>query len=254
MIVRMRRFSLVVLLAGSACGRLHFGPAPDGPDEADPYRDLVVADTPLAYWRLADTGSIAVDDMGNTDGTYVGDCEQAAPGAFAGNAAVAFRPNAPRCMVTFGSAFEFAARAPFTVEAWISPTDAFPFGHVFSRQLRGAGSPLEGYAILESPIGVYGERIVASGNSSTSPSVVAANAFSHVALVYDGDAITLYTNGIAGAPKPDPSSATEFTATTMIGCATFEVNCFEGTIDEVAIYARDLSAATIAAHHAARSP
>ncbi len=250
----MRLVCLVTLTVG--CGRLHFEPAPDGRDEPDPYRDLVVAGTPLAYWRLADTGSIALDEMGNTDGTYVGDCVQDAPGAFGGNAAVAFRPNAPRCMVTFGAAFEFAARAPFSVEAWISPTDAFPFGHIFTRQLRdlGSGMPLEGYAILESPIGVYGERVVATANSATSPSVVVANSFSHVALVYDGDAVTLYSNGIAGVPKPDPSSATEYAATTMIGCATFEVVCFEGTIDEVAIYDRTLSAEEIGAHHAARSP
>jgi len=248
----MRSVLLVLTLAG--CGRLNFdetGPEPSG----DPYRDLIVADGPIAYWRLGETaGTTAVDEMGRIDGLYVGDCERGVPGALTNNSAVRFNPGTPLCMVTFDANFDFPDRLPYTIEAWIEPTSAFPFGHIFSRQVRDSLMPLEGYAILESPTGLYAERIVNSDNQATSDVAIPADTFTHVAVVYDGDALTVYIDGIAGTPKPDTTQATSFTATAMIGCSIFEVACFQGVIDDVAIYGRALSTATIAAHHAARSP
>ncbi len=218
----MRLVGLFLTLSGLGCGRFNFDPGAPAPDASgDAYRDLIVGDTPIAYWRLAETsGSTAVDEMGNTDGVYIGDCERGVTGAFPGNTAVKFAPILPRCMVTFGASFEIPARDPFTVEAWIAPTDAFPFGHVFSRQVRDDVMPLEGYAILESPDGMYAERVVGSANQSTLTSPIEAGVFSHVAMVYTGDSLTVIVNGIAGLPKPDTAPATLFVATAMIGCST----------------------------------
>src|SRR3954470_6299940 len=36
------------------------------------YREAVIADAPIGYWRLGDTGAIARDEMGHFDGTYTG--------------------------------------------------------------------------------------------------------------------------------------------------------------------------------------
>src|SRR4051794_16029923 len=60
------RAALVVLIAG--CGRLHFGEPDGGPDASrQTYREAVLADGPIGYWRLADTGLTARDEMGVTD-------------------------------------------------------------------------------------------------------------------------------------------------------------------------------------------
>lgn len=244
-------------LALAGCGRIGFDAVDSDATSdvaTDPYRDLIVADGPIAYWRLGETaGTVAVDEMGNTDGVYEGACQHGAAGAVAGNSAVRFPQGAPQCMVTFGTAFELIGRAPFTIEAWIAPS-ALPFGHVFSRQIRDGIGPLEGYAFLTSPPGLYAERIVSSSNSATMALPITLDTFEHVAMVYDGNQITLHYGTATTTPRTDATSATPFDATAMIGCATFEINCYEGVIDEVAIYDRALSPATLAAHRDARTP
>lgn len=63
----------------------------DGPAElplpvSDSYRDTIVAQKPLAYWRLGESsGTTAVDEMGNFDGTYEGSPTLGAAGAIDGD-------------------------------------------------------------------------------------------------------------------------------------------------------------------------
>ena len=48
------------------------------------YRDAVLADSPVGYWRLAETTGAAVDTAGNAaGGTYNGGMTRGVPGALA---------------------------------------------------------------------------------------------------------------------------------------------------------------------------
>lgn len=44
---------------------------PETPTVSNAYYDAVIASSPTAYWRLDDTGSTVVDDLGTHDGTYI---------------------------------------------------------------------------------------------------------------------------------------------------------------------------------------
>jgi hypothetical protein len=73
------------------CGRRGFVDSDASPiDAALAYRETVLADHPLAYWRLADSDITARDELGGDNGQYAGACTFGAPGAIAGNAAVTF--------------------------------------------------------------------------------------------------------------------------------------------------------------------
>src|SRR5262249_4849632 len=67
------------------CGRGRFADTPDVP-VPPAYRDAVLGDGPLDYWRLGDTGAVAVDQTGRNDGSYAGACTHGRPGAIAGDA------------------------------------------------------------------------------------------------------------------------------------------------------------------------
>jgi hypothetical protein len=78
----------------------------------------------------------------------------------------------------------------------------------------------------------------------------APDVFTHVAAVYDGAALRLYKNGIliAPSPVPDTASAGGVAGTARGGCGASGVG-FDGTIDEIAIYAKALSLTEIANHY-----
>jgi hypothetical protein len=51
-------------------------------DDPAAYREAVMADGPIGYWRLDEpAGTLARDETGQWDGTYVGDLAQGQPGA-----------------------------------------------------------------------------------------------------------------------------------------------------------------------------
>src|SRR5262245_12343045 len=59
---------------------------PASPDVggASAYRALIMADGPVAYYRLSDTGGVAIDETGAHNGTYIGTVSHG-PGAIAGD-------------------------------------------------------------------------------------------------------------------------------------------------------------------------
>src|SRR5213593_2714324 len=91
----MRR-ALVLLVIGAAlsgCGGASTAATPTTPPS---YRASVLADHPVAYWRLNEaTGAVMADASGNgNDGTYAGAVTLGQPGALTsdGDTAVGFNP------------------------------------------------------------------------------------------------------------------------------------------------------------------
>src|SRR5438876_10051446 len=90
------RKALLLLLMGAAlsgCGVPSTAATPTSPPS---YRASVLADHPVAYWRLNETtGAVMADVSGNgNDGAYAGAVTVAQPGALASDAdtAVGFDP------------------------------------------------------------------------------------------------------------------------------------------------------------------
>ena len=82
------------------------------------YRATVLADGPLAYYRLDDTGSVAKDEVGAHDGTYTGKPSRV-PGAIAGesNGAASFDGTA---WADLGSFLPASANAPFSIAGGVA--------------------------------------------------------------------------------------------------------------------------------------
>ena len=78
------------------------------------YRAAVLADSPLAYWRLGETsGTVAHDETGNGhDGTYVGGVTLGQPGALTGDANTAVSSTAPPARSTSATCSTSRVRRP----------------------------------------------------------------------------------------------------------------------------------------------
>ncbi|HEY6461522.1 MAG TPA: hypothetical protein VIY73_15250, partial [Polyangiaceae bacterium] len=84
-------------------------------DAAVTYPGVVMADLPLSYWRFGEaSGTVAVDQMGATNGTYVGGVTLGAPGAIAGDGDTAATFDGATGYVDMGTGFAFGGTAPMS--------------------------------------------------------------------------------------------------------------------------------------------
>jgi hypothetical protein len=224
-----------------------------GEDCFDSYALAVMADHPIAYWRLDDPAgsTTAVDLMHLVDGKYTGNCLLGQPGALSTDTAVRF--DGQTCWVYLDDVpqLRFPANSPYTIEAWVD-ADAVPgYRHIFTREVR-AGAPMDGYALLFSGPGVaQAERTVATQNIYAKAAIPALG-FYHVAAVYDGSNLDLYIDGIAGLPVVAQMVMPIFPSPAFIGAAGPTDNVFQGVLDEIAIYDQALTPEQLQKHIAAR--
>lgn len=241
----MRRGGALLLVA-AGCGRVGFDAvvAPDG--SASGYREEVLADDPLGYWRLDDL----TEERGGPSLEALGGCTLGTPGLIAADPDRAIDFSA--CTLRIPDAFERSGTSAYSLEAWVESRGA---GHVITRQLRDALDPIHGYALLDAVGGLYSERASSGVNVITTRHTLAPDMASHIVATYDG-VIVVYADGVEVARSgADPMAMPAHTAELLIGAAqngggTYTSH-FEGVIDEVAIYGTALPPARIAAHHAA---
>jgi len=231
------------------------------------YRNTVLEDAPIAYWRLdeasgmvaANGGSLGCDVYG-TYGTGVtlgatslvpGDPNPAA--GFDGTSGSVTIPNND-AINTLGP---YSAK---TIELWFEAT-ALTGKQVLYEQ----GGEINGLNIFLEGNQLFAGAWVSNQGSWTSTTVSVGTAY-HVALVFDGGApaLTAYLNGVSFGTLS--TAFTEMpTHSGGIGIGAINDNTrysdsedaimlrgafFDGTIDEVALYDRVLSAVEIQ-HHAA---
>jgi hypothetical protein len=134
----------------------------------------------------------------------------------------------------------------FTLEAWVKPEGELLHLPVITKQAEGFPAYALGVGLTtagkaEGQIGTEakGHSDIASGAS------LAANAWSHEAVTFDGTRLRLYVNGklVAGkvVEKTNPAAAGPL----EIGCSAS--GHFRGTIDEVRVFGRMLEPAEVAA-------
>ncbi len=241
-------------------------------DEHGPYAKAVLAAKPLAYWRLDDMVSpIARDATGSgRDATYENGVALYLPGVGSGTGRL---PNPQLTPSSFSGsqinrAAHFAggrlrAKLPlpgeaYSVELWLwngLPHDARAVtGYVFSRGTDGdkaaAGSHL-GIGGTENR-DLTGRLFVANGNKRNDVlagrTSLALRQWHHVAFVRDRRKVTVFLDGKADITgEYDPAANAGEESIFIAGRCDSFAN-FEGKVDEVAIYARSLSPAEVAAH------
>lgn len=217
------------------------------------YSAEVLADSPIAYWRLGEpSGTAAVDDAGSTDGEYINTPTLAVAGAISdGDTAVHLTAANSEYVLVAGLT---TAPSPLSIELWLNPegsslSDAGLAGWRDSATLK---------AFLYCNFDTLEFIIASSGGAGISVSGLSELSDSdwhHIVGTFDGTDARLYLDGVLVAGP---------TAKTFVGGTfdAFRIGQYgPGTIgtyptaslDEVAVYDTALSAARVAAHYAAAS-
>jgi hypothetical protein len=228
------------------------------------YAKIVMADDPVAFWRLDEPdGSVtAIDAAGSFDGTYTPD-----NGTITYDAATGIPNETNTAMSVSGGArvaipwaLELNPHGPFTAEAWFKPatlkTDSLDYRTVFSSMGPGGTTGPNGWLLYQQPDNsfswvLFNQNWVSSFMGDP-VDVVEANAWYHMALTYAGSLFSIYVNGHLSATQtydafvPNPDGAFN------LGYRSDNAwNPFDGTLDDVAFYNKALTLEQVQAHYSA---
>ena len=142
-----------------------------------------------------------------------------------------------------------------TMEAWVYPTAWNGNDYVLSKYAVAGGTGGYGMALTDEAGGQITYFIDTGGATSQKFSSVTKemNKWHHFVVTYDGSHLTSYWNGVLKDSHSQTGNIDTTTNTARIGRLGTGAYYFSGTIDEVRIYNRALSAAEIAAHYAAKA-
>jgi len=232
-----------------------------------PYPDVVLADGPLAYWRLDETtcaGSCTVaTEVGNFTGTLTealpGGFTVGEPGAVGSGTSVAF--NTPgNGYITFGDIFEFPnAATPFTLEVWLYIHDLNETGTVLSRignwhTFSCNTFEFPGYRLrYESDGRIYFSLVECNGpTEEVRTETVPDGTWQHIAATWDGATMRIYRNGTMeddNTPVAVPQYAgQDWPFIANAGAQGGVWGHMGARFDEIAVYGTALSQAQIDCH------
>ncbi len=221
------------------------------------YSSTVLADSPLAYWRLGEaSGSNAADASGNgRSGSYLNTPSLGQVGALTGdaNSAVGFNGSDEYVNVPYTAALN---PSQFTVEAWAYPTGGQGTWRSLVSSRDYAPGAARGYILYAGPDNRW-QLWTGSGawNTLLGPAIV-LNQWTHLVGTYDGSSARLYVNGTLAASST-VSYVQNAARPLRIAAGRSETTppsyFLSGRVDEVAVYGSPLSPARVQAHFAASS-
>jgi hypothetical protein len=229
------------------------------------YATQVLANGPVAYWRLNDKVAVPAGDVAQNlgsagaavDGYYLGTSSHPITGALVGSAdtAAAFDATAGSVVnIPYSAAMN--PNGAFTVEAWFNPGVEHAVGSGTLTCVISSGrfaSPRSGWLIYQSETGwnfrMYNQNGTATSVNITGAVTPVAGIWHHVVAVYDGTTARVYVNGVqrvSGTPTGFVPSAG---GSMFIGGRSDSAFWWNGAADEVAVYATALTATEIDAHY-----
>lgn len=252
----VRKFALSVGLVAIGCSSVA---------GATPYYDAVIADNPVSYWRLGDSGSPAVDEVGGRNLSYYNSPAPGQPGAIAGDPDTATDFSGGDRALTHS--FDSALNTPeFSIEAWGKVTGSCGSTSAcfqFFVTSRGVG---EGYYLdlhtNPSTSVVQWDFTVGQGNfpggwagvgySDGSLLSEVQNTWHHVVGTYDGTQARMFLDG-----EEVGSTVQEYILNPgnlfAVGHGTHGNSLSQypltGAVDEVAYYNYALSPSRVSAHY-----
>ncbi|MEQ9324682.1 MAG: LamG domain-containing protein [Polyangiaceae bacterium] len=213
------------------------------------YADIIVADAPIAYWRLGErSGTTVMDMVGSAHGVVEDGVTVGVPGLVATSGDTAFEFDVGR--VNVGTGFEFPATS-FSLELWLR-TDVINGG--FDRILDGKWANADGTQgwdlHIQDTQGLTFE-MVRDTQFSGAHTFIPANEILHVVATFDGTVQRLYVDGMLVDIDTTPVVLADGSDELLIGGRTSQP--FDGVLDDVSLWDRPLSADEVAAHFAAGS-
>jgi beta-glucanase (GH16 family) len=221
-------------------------PPPAGP--ASGYAGAVTADGPVSYWRLGETSAAtAADSVGNNPGAYQNGVATGAGSLVPSDAAnLAASFDGADDLVAVPSSAGLSPTNVVSVEAWVRPSAKPAAG-----QFASVVSKREAYSIqfngprieFTTIVGITRRRVQAPASA-----VVPGQTY-HVVGTFDGTTQRLYLNGVqvASAKFSGPFNANANSV--LLGSWDTRSEFLPGTVDEVAVYAKVLTAAQVADHY-----
>jgi chitodextrinase len=233
------------LQSGSASATTQAGPTPT----PTPAPGLV------AHYKLDETmGTTAADSAGSNTGTLVN-----GPTWTAGKMNNGLLFNGTTNYVNMGDVLDFERTNPFSIAAWVKTTSGSPGTAMVVAGKTETGTNLPGYMLS-----VRGDtagdpyEFELRGNSGYPSTITvqfprpADTNWQHVAVTYNGSSsasgVSVYVNGTPVTPTilGDALTATMVTAGPFeLGARNGALTPLEGTLDDVRIYNRALSAAEV---------
>jgi hypothetical protein len=211
----------------------------------DPYTTAVLADAPVAWWRLDDQITpLAIDSGPNGyDGTYLNGVLLDQPGILPSSASVLF--DGVNGQVATGDVLDFAGDASFSVEAWINSDDQDGF---IAGKLTHDGSAFHGWMLAY--LAPTGFRFRRHGSTIAVGGVATAGTWAHVVGTFDGVSARLYVDGAEVDAQPQSPTLVDHDGPFTIAMGQ-NWGRLEGRIDEVAVYDHALTPARVQAHRQA---
>lgn len=215
------------------------------------YRDAVLATNPIAYWRLGErSGTVARDEMGAHDGTYVNAPTLGVAGLLAGD---------PDTSVTLDGTSQYIA-VPDSPSLQLGT--AWTLGFLIqttggaARLISKRGVAAAYYEIQSIGVGGQFQVVLSDGSTSGTPYTVTTTlndgAIHRVFFVRDGVNSFFVIDGVAEAQQ-NHGVAGSTAGNDPLGIGAWQDGTFgwlDGTFDEPAIWDRALSAAEVAALYA----
>ncbi len=221
----------------------------------DPYAIAVLNDSPTVYYRLDDTGTIAVDSSGGGHNATVGSAvTESASGLLTSSQDTAMTFPGTKASTGVVSTASIAALQPTTavsLEAWMrfSATPALYTTAV----AYGNDNNYAPYDLYFAASGKLAAQFFLNSGAvvATSPTALKVSTTYHVVSTYDGTTAKLYVNGtlVASAAKTGTLAGYDSHGVGIGDDAAISNPAFKGTLDDVAIYAGNALTATQVANH-----
>ncbi len=194
----------------------------------------------VSYWRLQGNST---DSKGSNNGSDTNITYSDGNGKFGQGAGF----NGSSSVIDVTDSASLSLTGHMTIIAWVKPTvNNANMGIV--EKFDGAGT--DGYFLRMNNSGVLLGWPVgpAGGTSVTGNTVLTTNTYHQVAMVYDGAKNYLYLDGLLDNSVVSTTDPTNGTHNLEIGSSSGVAggNFFNGAIDDVAIFSRNLTAAEVA--------
>jgi hypothetical protein len=224
-------------------------PTPTPTPTVGAYRDVVLGDGPLGYWRLGETGSsAAADQTGLHPGAYVGGTVLGLPGALAADpdTAAGFDGLSGYASVPYAAALNPSS---FSVELWARPTGG---AHSYRGAMASRSYP-RGWVLYASAANTWQFWVNSgTGMASAGAPAVALGAWTHLVGTFDGTTARLYVDGVLAGSALSAGYEPNGTAALAIGQSQpGDGFWFPGQVDEAAVYPGALTPAQVALHYRA---
>ena len=209
-----------------------------------PYTTVVLADSPIAYWRLGEaSGTTAVDSSGHgRNGAYSGGVTKGVAGALAYDSNTAARFDGSIGLVSVPDDSALRLNGSWSIEFWAKQVS---YPHQFAG-LIAKGSNQNGYSIWADPWGgLWLKRHNAEAGSGSG--AIVSTGYRYFVVTYDGTNVKWYVDGVLKRTTAESFPGNGDPGQLQLGKGDVYGN---NDIDEVALYATALNATRIAAHYA----